>query len=262
MLQQALERRRGLTLQRLGVAQIFLAYAHAVHDDKVGLGWSVRGDRLQFVLVDDSDTTPLHLLEVDPALHGTHEHDDLDRLDVGTGRDHVHCDGNPRVEAVSEVLNEIRGLLTRHLIGDLLGEVVAATELFAHDLEDVFRVAVVLGEDEGLGHLATARKDIREEPVSERANDEPDLVPGDDLPVEIIRVVGDILVRPFPSDRSGLTVPNADHGLGTGLNGRALLGDVRADAVDLEVDVYAIGDRLLVAILHDEILVEKAEGLF
>src|SRR5712691_6037377 len=92
------------------------------------------------------------------------------------------------------VVNKIRRPPSRHLVGDLLRELVAASELLAHDLEDVFRVAVVLGKDERLGHLATSRKDVCEEPVSERANDEPDLVPGDNLPVEVVRIVGDILV--------------------------------------------------------------------
>ena len=34
-----------------------------------------------------------------------------------------------------------------------------------------------------------------------------------------------------------------------------------ADAVDVEVDVDAIGHRLLVAVLHHQVLVEEAEGL-
>ena len=42
---------------------------------------------------------------------------------------------------------------------------------------------------------------------------------------------------------------------------RALLGDLGADAVDVEVDVDLVGDRLLVPVLHHEVLVEEPERL-
>ena len=38
-------------------------------------------------------------------------------------------------------------------------------------------------------------------------------------------------------------------------------GDPRADAVDVEVHVHAVGDGLVVAVLHDQVLVEEADGL-
>ena len=73
-------------------------------------------------------------------------------------------------------------------------------------------------------------------------------------------VVGEVLVEAPPS------APRGCGGRGTpriarslGLDRRALLGDPRADPVDLEVDVHAVGDGLLVAVLHDEVLVEEAE---
>ena len=40
-----------------------------------------------------------------------------------------------------------------------------------------------------------------------------------------------------------------------------LLCDLGADAVDVEVHVHAIGHGLVVAVLHDEVLVEEADGL-
>ena len=49
--------------------------------------------------------------------------------------------------------------------------------------------------------------------------------------------------------------------LETGLDGRAAFDDAGIDAVDIEVDVDAVGHRLLVAVLHDEVLVEEADGL-
>ena len=37
----------------------------------------------------------------------------------------------------------------------------------------------------------------------------------------------------------------------------SLLGDLRADAVDIRVDVYAVGDRLFVGVLHHQVLLEE-----
>src|SRR5579859_8303161 len=42
----------------------------------------------------------------------------------------------------------------------------------------------------------------------------------------------------------------------------ALLGDAGADAVDVEVHIDAIGDGLLMAVFHDQVLVEEPERLF
>ena len=61
-------------------------------------------DGLEVVRVDDADAPPLHLLEEVPALDRPHEHDDLQRLDVGAGGDHVHGDDDARVVAVAERL--------------------------------------------------------------------------------------------------------------------------------------------------------------
>jgi hypothetical protein len=41
----------------------------------------------------------------------------------------------------------------------------------------------------------------------------------------------------------------------------ALHSDASADAVDVEVNVNAICDGLLVAVLNDDVLVEEAQGL-
>ena len=46
-----------------------------------------------------------------------------------------------------------------------------------------------------------------------------------------------------------------------GDDGGALLGDAGADAVDIEVHVDAVGHGLVVAVLHDEVLIEEADGL-
>lgn len=44
-------------------------------------------------------------------------------------------------------------------------------------------------------------------------------------------------------------------------DGRALFGDEGADPIHIKIDVYSVGYRLIMPVLHDEILVEKTECL-
>src|SRR5262249_677810 len=46
-----------------------------------------------------------------------------------------------------------------------------------------------------------------------------------------------------------------------GRDSRTLFGDAGTDAVNIEIDVDAVGDSLVMAVLHDEVLVEKADRL-
>ena len=121
-------------------------------------------------------------------------------------------------------------------------------------------MAVVLGEDQGLGHFRAAGEDLGEELVLEGADDGADLVGGDDVAVELVGVVGEVFVQLLPADAAGLPVALVD------LEARPRPATpcsviVGADAVDVEVDVHAVGHGLLVVVLHDEVLVEEAEGL-
>ena len=47
----------------------------------------------------------------------------------------------------------------------------------------------------------------------------------------------------------------------TGFDQAAALSDVRYDAEDIIADADAVGNGTLVAVLHNQILVEEAEGL-
>ena len=127
----------------------------------------------------------------------------FERLDVGAGGDHVHGDGDAREVAVAELGDDVFGLFAGGAVGDLLGEVVALAELFADDLDDVFGVAVVLGEDERLRHFGAAGKDFGEELVAEGADDGADLIRGDDVAVELVGVVCQGLRPVAPSARRG-----------------------------------------------------------
>ena len=87
----------------MGVGLVLLADAHGVHDDEAFLGPGAGGDDSQLVGRDDADAAPFHLLEEAGGLHIAQEEDALDGLHVGAGGDHVHGDGDARVEAVAEV---------------------------------------------------------------------------------------------------------------------------------------------------------------
>ena len=150
------------------------------------LGDRVRRDGTQLRRIDDPDASALHLLEEDPALHRPHEENDLDGPDIGTRGDHVHSDGNPGVVAVPELLDQVGRLLPGRFVRDLLAEGVTASELIAKDLDDIFSVGVVLGEDDRFRDLPPAREEFREELLLERLDDEPDLIACDDGPVEVI----------------------------------------------------------------------------
>ena len=96
---------------------------------------------------------------------------------------------------------------------------------------------------------------------TERPDDGTDLVARDHAAVELGGIVGDVLVRPFPAPLARLPVAVLDHRFGVRRDGGTLTGDPRPDVVDLEVDVDAVGDRALVVVLHDQVLVEEPEGL-
>ena len=118
---------------------------------------------------------PYHLLEQDAGLDLPHEKQDLQRLDVGASGDHVHRDSDARVVRVAEAGDQVFGRVAGGAVGDLLAEVVPLAELLAQDAHDVLGVAVVLGEDQRLGHFGAPGEDLGEEPVPEGPDDGADL---------------------------------------------------------------------------------------
>jgi hypothetical protein len=86
------------------------------------------------------------------------------------------------------------------LVGDLLAELVALTELLAGDLDDVVGVAVGLGEDQRLGHLFAAGEDERQL-VAEGAQHGADLVRVHHVAVQLLGGVGLVLVLLLPALR-------------------------------------------------------------
>ena len=82
-------------------------------------------------------------------------------------------------------------------------------------------MAVVLGEDQRLGHLGAAGEDLGEELVAEGADHGADLILGHDGAVELAGLVGEVLVELLPAALARLAVALVDELLG--LDGRARL---------------------------------------
>ena len=86
-----------------------------------------------------------------------------------------------------------------------------------------------------------------------------DLIVSNHIAVKFPGVVNKVFVKPLPAPSARLAVALVH--VKASIDLRALFGDTRFDAIHVEVDVYTVGDRLLVVVLHDEIAVEVADGL-
>ena len=258
-LQELIEGHTRFLFHRSGVGLVNLADTDRIHNDEVIFTHGVGRDALEVVGLDHADAPALHLLEEGAGFDGAHEEDDFDRLDIGAGSDHVHGDGNAGQRRDTEGLDEIFWVRAGGAIGDLLCEVVPLAEFLAHDLDDVVGVGIVLGEDQRLGHPGAAGKDLSEELLLERLDDGADLVRGHHVAVELVGIVGEVVVELFPASGAGLTV--ALFHIEARIHFGAGLGDGGADAVHVVVHVHAVGHGLLVVVLHDEVLIEEAEGL-
>ena len=120
-------------------------------------------------------------------------------------------------------------------------------------------MAVVLGEDDGLWDVLAPGEYLGAHLVAKGLYHRADLVDGHHVTVQLVRLVLQVVLKLLPAlvPRHPVTLVDPR----PGLHGAALFGDLRADAVDVEVDVYVVGHRLLVVVLHYEVLVEEAEGL-
>ena len=94
---------------------------------------------------------------------------------------------------------------------------------------------------------------------SRKVSAPPDLVLGDHRPADLAGRVLEVVVQllvPLPRVRRSRTRTVVPASISA-----AVLGDLRLDPVDVEVDVDAVGDGLLVGVLGDQVLSEETEGL-
>src|SRR5207248_1187027 len=101
--------------------------------------------------------------------------------------DHVYRYGNARVIAVAELIEQFFRLLPRRFAGDLLTEFISFAEFLAHDLRDVVRMKISLGEDQRFRHFPTTREDFGKQLVAKCADDESDLTVVNHVAVELVR---------------------------------------------------------------------------
>ena len=94
---------------------------------------------------------PLHLVEVRPGSHVSHEQQALQRLDVRPGRDHVDAPPRCARAKVGKRLMSPSGSWAWYVI--FLANEFPFPKLLPDGSDDVLGVGVVLGEDERLGHL-------------------------------------------------------------------------------------------------------------
>jgi hypothetical protein len=103
VVEQLLQRRRGLAVEGLRIGLVLLADTHRIHDDETVLHAGAWRHSAQLVRRDHPHAAPLHLLEEAGRFDVAHEEHAFDRLHVGTGRDHVHRDRDARIEAVAKI---------------------------------------------------------------------------------------------------------------------------------------------------------------
>ncbi len=251
---------QGLRVDQRGVGD-----ADRVHQDEAVLAdrlVRVGGDLLELGRVDGAGAASLHLLEQHRAAHVTQEDDALQGLDVRPGGDHVDGDGDPQAgggaQGADQLVRVLPGLPA--LVGDLLGEVVAASEDLLDLGEDVLGVVLTDREDQSLGELAPVRREPAPPAVPVGGEHRADLVDGDHRPADLAGGVGEVVVELLIALPAGLPVPDP-HGGARLDRGDALLPQVGVYAHDVEVDVHPVGDRLLVGVLRHQVTVEEAKGL-
>jgi len=232
-----------------------LGDADGIDDDVMGLGGLGRGAGLaQGIVIEGTSPPPFHLLKVALGFHIAHEEQAFERFHIGAGGDHVHGDGDARVEVVAEGDDGLGVFLV--LVGDLFAEAVLLVEFLADDLDDVVGVGVGLGEDEGFRNFLTVGKE-RGQGVAEGPDHSADLGGADDVAVELFGAVFLVLVFLFPAFGTGELFAFLDE---TFEDGSAALGDFGFDEEDFVADVHAIGDGLLVGVFRDDVLFEEGEG--
>ena len=117
-------------------------------------------------------------------------------------------------------------------------------------------MAVCLGENQRLGDLFSIREKLREEILTETADNGMDLTGVDNVPIQMGRSVCDIFVHLLPTARPGQTISIFDlllQDCGAGFR------DLRIDHEYIFTDIDAIDDGLLPAVFADHILIKESE---
>ena len=125
-------------------------------------------------------------------------------------------------------------------------------------MDDVVGVAVGLGKNQRFGGFLAGRENLRFNRCFHGLDDLPDLAGVDHRAVKLLAGVGRVFFGFLPALLARLAVAVINPL--PGLEFRAFLGDVGFDQEHVVADVDAVNHRLLVAVLGDDVLVEKAKG--
>ena len=141
-----------------------------------------------------------------------------------------------------------------------MAEVVALAELLTEMRTISSAWASSLAKMSVLGTSLAAREEVGKEAFLVGAQDGADPILGGDVAVEVGWGVGKLFVELLPAQGARQRVAPVDRV--AGLDRAAASVIPRVDAVDLAIDVDAIGDGSLAGVFHDQIAVEEAEGEF
>ena len=249
---------RRLAIQGFGGRFVRLAHAHGIDDDEMGLLFGVGRDALQVVGLDDPATSALHLLEIRRRVDVPHEQQAFQRLYIGAGGDHIDRHGNAWVVGIAELVQQVVGLLAGRFRGDLLAEVVAPAKLLPNDLHDVVGMEVGLGEDQRFGDFGAAREDFGKQAVTEGADDQPDLIHRHHVPVKIVGRIGQVVIEFLEFPLAGSPIPMRNELARLPSEHSPILRHAGFDPIHVVADVDAIDDRLFVAVVLDEVAVERS----
>ena len=210
----------------------------------------------QVVQGNDPCAAAFHLLKIVFAFHVAQEDQAFQRLDIGTGRDHIDRDGDARIVVVAK-LGQHRFGVFLGVVGDLFAKGVAFVKFLAHDLNDIIGVAVGLGKNQRLGHFVPMREDFRQV-VFERPDDRANLAGVHHFIIEFFRRIGQVFVQLLPAFASSQFLAFVDEFAFP--DGRALFADLRFDQVHGMADVDPVDHGFFVGVLADDVLIEKAKG--
>ncbi|OPY18288.1 MAG: hypothetical protein A4E24_01991 [Methanomethylovorans sp. PtaU1.Bin093] len=215
-----------------------------------------RRDLPQVIISHDPRASSLHLLEVIAALHIPHEQQAFQRLHIRTCGYHVHSYRDPRIVVIAQRRQHSISIFFS-LVRHLLAERIALAKLLPHDLDNIIRMAVGLGKDQGLRYLLPAWEDLRQL-VPERPYHIAYLARVYHVPVQLPAGVGKVLIQLLPSLPAAQLLSFIHELLGLDLS--TLFRDLGLYGIHIITHIHPVRHSILVAVLAHHVLIEEPES--
>ena len=138
---------------------------------------------------------------------------------------------------------------------------IVQAPLLTQDPEDVFGVAVALGEEQQLGDLRAARENLGEQLLADRAQHRADLIRRHHAAIQRRCRVGEVVLQGLPAllPREPVALVHAQPW--PRLHRGALLPHLGADLIHPEGHIHLVAHGLFVAVLTHHVLVEVGVGV-